>query len=208
MSQNTMASLVEEINHQLDEIRVIVNDENLASSTLLKTKNKLDDVLALLNNQTPTGANINLKCVSRDNDGAAPYQLGILNPRTLTIEKIKGAVIRSLEVCEKVIEKTKRTSRNLFAVCVSRDNDGSAPWSYALIGQTTDIIKISSFRQIEDCIDGLDNTLMTRFALAVCASRDNDGAAPFAKYVYSFETQTLLKQETYSSIKSCQENLQ
>ena len=66
-----------------------------------------------------------LICVSRDNDGASPYQLGVLGndvtrlPRTMT---------SSAAACQSLMQALRPTRDGTVVYCTARDNDGAAPY--------------------------------------------------------------------------------
>jgi hypothetical protein len=70
-----------------------------------------------------------LMCVSRDNDGKNPYTLATFNastPGAYTASKL-GAVMPDMQSCVGTIRRAV-IRQNLTLLCVSRDNDGRAPW--------------------------------------------------------------------------------
>ena len=204
MISPVMASLVEEINRQLEIIEDSVNRNNLPNSTLLSTKNRLDKVIEGLSSQQGPGSSIgNLRCVAKDNDNRPPYIIGAVNPRTLAIVQIAGTTFKNLTECEKSIAASRRTHNSYHAICASKDNDGVSPWQYSILSDENKLFKVSTFKGLDECIGALQKTLITRFVIATCASKDNDGVAPYSKYIFSLENLTLTKQESYRDMNTC-----
>ncbi len=70
-----------------------------------------------------------LMCVSRDNDGRNPYTLATLStsaPGNFVLAKL-AAVMPDMESCTGTIRRAV-IRQNQALLCVSRDNDGRAPW--------------------------------------------------------------------------------
>ena len=69
-------------------------------------------------------------CLSRDNDGASPYVIATLNGAN--VSRINNTKTSSASDCANMLQKS-RVSFGKMIACVSRDNDGAAPYVAAEI---------------------------------------------------------------------------
>jgi hypothetical protein len=116
-------------------------------------------------------------CVSRDNDGRAPYALAIRNG--LNVTRLAGGTFNTENDCVQALN-TSRYIAGATLMCVSRDNDGRAPFSLASLGNQITRLPRTLTNSVGDC-NGLLSSLRPspNGQVVYCTSRDNDGRAPF-----------------------------
>ena len=145
-------------------------------------------------------------CVSRDNDGAAPYVMAVR--QGLNVVRMR-ATFNSTSACSSAINSMRYVG-NKKMMCLSRDNDGSEPYQLVSISGT-DVTAIprtvSSFSNCNNLLNSLRPD--RRNTVVFCTSRDNDGAAPYVAMSLSlYDNSTQVGTEVFSSMSSCQAFIQ
>ncbi len=204
----TKATIIDEINNTLNNISDSVNYNQHQPETLKKTKLQLEQVLLDLTSGTggnsPAGK---LFCNSRDNDGRAPYVIASRDPRTMATVKYPNTTVSSMEDCTDIIKQSRTANGDNVLVCISRDNDSRGPWSLAILNQNSaTTTKIMNYQNLTDCHLSVQRSNTSHYAMSICASRDNDGRAPYARFVFNFSSQILEKFETFNTLEECHQN--
>jgi hypothetical protein len=141
-------------------------------------------------------------CVARDNDDRAPWVIGVR--QGVNVTRIQTAQFSSKPDCDNTI-RNGRVLRGNNLICLSRDNDGRAPWLLANIDGTS-VTKIPA-----TLVDSLDKCqaflrdLRPRGANATfCGSRDNDSRAPYQAMNLNVETNEVTRgTEMFDSVAKC-----
>jgi len=118
---------------------------NLVFSNIQDCENNINE-LALVDDDVFT-------CASRDSDGSRPYSLFILDQRQASRLALTYSDIGT---CKTSLSKS-RITREVVALCASRDNDGSRPWVIHTIDRDTRALKktMETFSTIEECYRNL-----------------------------------------------------
>lgn len=97
-----------------------------------------------------------LICTSRDNDGQNPYQIGLLQGKSLI--KVVSSIVSTQSECSEMV-RSIRVQGRLATFCGSRDNDGRSPYvAVALDLSTGQVTKGSeSFSSIQQCRQFIEN---------------------------------------------------
>ena len=92
-------------------------------------------------------------CSSRDRDGSRPYSLYTLDGSQASKLSLTFSTVES---CKESITKA-RTTRQVVALCSSRDNDGSRPWSIYTIDHDTRSLSRTpqTYSSVEECFRNL-----------------------------------------------------
>lgn len=188
-----------------DKIRSLVLSNSYDQRTLLRAKNQLETVLLTLGG-TDTGpvGGVTLRCVSRDNDNAAPYIFAV-ELSDFTLKRFPEHKFSSLNSCQ-----TKAAAGRVmiggFFTCVSRDGDDANPFVIAsFIGEQT-TKRTEKFSSLEQCQSTVRGARSNLDAFVMCVSRDNDGANPWIKVVVKRDGSTIRQTDTYSSAQQCQQS--
>lgn len=143
-------------------------------------------------------------CVSRDNDGANPYVIGIKD--RIQVTRIKNAQFSSQGECQSTLQSIRSVGYNSM-LCLSRDNDGSNPYLLSVLNGSNVTRIVKTVVQSKAECDGLLQNLQPRQnAATFCTSRDNDGAAPYVAASLDLSTLTLqLGTESFQTKSVCQQ---
>ena len=146
-------------------------------------------------------------CTSRDNDDQAPYVLSIR--QGVQAIRIAASVFETKTQCETALSNPFKIRTTSF-ICLSRDNDGRAPFQMASL-KGIDVHRYSSTttQANEACLSFVQSLRYQGGSeLIFCGSRDNDGRAPFQLVSLNIETGRETKgNEFFNSIEKCKEIL-
>lgn len=203
------AQVDQEIRSLLSQISRELNNSH-DQRTLLRVRERLESTLDLLSDSPNPGpgpgplppSRSNLSCVARDNDGRDPWVLGVKDPVTLQVERLAGSNVGAFANCER-IKPTAVQVRDSIFVCVSKDNDGRDPWSLAHYRGGSLVAKVNNLGSLDQCIHALNNATYNSQAIAFCATRDNDGRAPWVQMSVVAESGQIHRAGTYSSFEQC-----
>ncbi|MEM6731036.1 MAG: hypothetical protein AAF658_05745 [Myxococcota bacterium] len=138
-------------------------------------------------------------CVSRDNDGIAPW---VLAKRVgVTITRYDHAVYNTTSSCGVALENTLVLNSGSVWVCASRDRDGINPFALVELAEDagSPTMVYSNFGQ---CVDAVDEAYLDPAGALVCASRDRDGINPWS--IYAVEDSGAQRTDlVYSSYNAC-----
>jgi hypothetical protein len=195
-SKREMRLLLSDISRELDITNAPESDLQIAKSDLARA-------LEILRNGGRTGpSEIDILCVSRDNDGNEPYNLAIRDPRDFSLKKIPGAVLHKAD-CESATRSAITLGRVAY-VCASRDGDANTPYGVFAVDDMGESLKMKAVGTFAQCESALAGALRTRQAAAVCMSRDNDGNTPWARFTYNVTNKTVQQVgDTFSSLDAC-----
>ncbi len=73
----------------------------------------------------------NILCLSRDNDGSSPYQVASLSG--VSVSRIPKTVSDTNTTCNDMLNSFRPDRNNNVTFCISRDNDGAAPYVAAML---------------------------------------------------------------------------
>jgi hypothetical protein len=134
---------------------VIAVKEGVNLIRLKETFNSNQSCQAALGSTRPLGG-VTLMCVSKDNDGSNPFQIGILN--SSGIIRIGRTVSSNAVECQATLNKM-RPNRGGVSLCASKDNDGQRPYVAMNIILATGAIEVGSesFTEISACERFLEN---------------------------------------------------
>jgi hypothetical protein len=91
-------------------------------------------------------------CTSRDNDGAAPFVMASFYGERTTK---RTETFRDIEACFNTIKRA-RANYEAFVTCISRDNDGVAPFVKIVVKfDGASIRQINTFQSLESCFQDL-----------------------------------------------------
>ena len=141
-------------------------------------------------------------CVARDNDGQAPWVIGVR--QGVNVTRIQATQFSSKSDCDNTV-KNGRVVRGNNLICLSRDNDGQAPWLLANIDGTS-VTKISATQvnSLDKCQGFLRDLRPRGNTAAFCGSRDNDGQAPYQAMLLNVDTNQVTRgTEVFSSVAQC-----
>lgn len=206
LSSFAFGQIKPEIRSLLQEIREELRNTN-DRRVLNRTKKQLENTLAVLQGgssdpgQGPGGLG-RLSCVARDNDGRDPWMLGMKDPQTLRTTKLSGSVLGNLNQCN-VAKETGVVLRNSVFLCVSRDNDGREPYVIAHYRGNKLIKKINNLGSFNNCTTSLQSAARSWSAIAFCATRDNDGRAPWVEMSVVGESGQTNRAGSYQSLDQC-----
>lgn len=152
------ASANENINSLLDDIKYFINNESQSTRTVMRVEKQLERTLSLLTDGTPTTpvplprtAQVELSCISRDNDGIGPYVLNVKDLQTLQTTRVSEILFSSLTACDGSIKNSVMT-RVVVSMCKSRDNDGLGPYVRMILNLSDySVIKDSVHSTMEEC---------------------------------------------------------
>tara|TARA_R110000868_G_scaffold117600_13_gene312445 strand:+ start:15312 stop:15995 length:684 start_codon:yes stop_codon:yes gene_type:complete len=210
----TLLSFSFVVHAQVDrDIRILLNDIRKETEqpqdqrTLLRVRERLQSTLELLQGgggPVPPNPNprLNLSCISRDNDGRDPYVLGVKDPITLSVTKLPHSNIGQEANCREVKDSAVSIRESIFA-CVSKDNDGRDPWSIAHFKDGKFEGNINNLGKLSDCSKSLSRALRSSQAVAFCASRDNDGRAPWVQMSVVVESGETHRAGSYDTLDKC-----
>tara|TARA_R110000868_G_scaffold68518_7_gene202571 strand:- start:9388 stop:10074 length:687 start_codon:yes stop_codon:yes gene_type:complete len=196
------------------DIRVLLNEIRKETEqpqdqrTLLRVRERLRSTLDLLQGGSGPGPGpvpnprMNLSCISRDNDGRDPYVLGVKDPITLSVTKLPHSNIGPEVNCREVKESAVKVRESIFA-CVSKDNDGRDPWSIAHFKDGKFEGNINNLGKLSDCAMAMQRSIQSSQAIAFCASRDNDGRAPWVQMSVVAETGETHRAGSYDTLVKC-----
>jgi hypothetical protein len=161
-----------------------------STQDLLRARDQVAQALDILrgssSSQPSSGS---LLCVSKDDDGREPYVLAYRDPQDFSVKKIIGAVL-SQSNCLQAAEQSKRSSNSLF-FCASSDGDARDPNAvYAFDLQAKVGQKLKTVGSFSDCLSAVDYALISATHFAFCASRDNDGRAPYARISFDLQNKS------------------
>ena len=141
-------------------------------------------------------------CVSRDNDGRAPWQIGRRD--FANVIKVPGTAFKDLEECKKSIALAKRVRSTSF-VCATRDNDGSGPYLLGVITADNQWKKIENgmTRSLEDCHRELTEALVLKEGILFCGSRDRDGSGPYVSVGVRSNGDVTVGQDAFRTYEEC-----
>ncbi|NCN27774.1 hypothetical protein GW915_09380 [bacterium] len=181
----------------------------LSPSQKQEIARNLNDILRSLDGRgRPPREQTRLVCVSRDDDGRAPYMIGVKED-LVTIKKVSKTVIQDKEDCEQIVEKA-RLARMGTLVCGTRDNDGRSPFILLLLDTKNAVARslaYSATSSKEQCLAQLNDAVIYRESFGFCGSRDNDGRAPWSIVLVDKDGQTRKGNDTYSSYEECANNI-
>ncbi len=118
-------------------------------------------------------------CVSRDNDGAAPY---VLAQRIgVDFTRYEHAVYATTLECLEAASAPVDLGLGPLWICTSRDEDGDAP--FALVERAVDSRPPRLvYGSLEECTDAASLAVRETDGSLVCASRDRDGIDPWSVF--------------------------
>ncbi len=201
------AQVDQEIKDLLVSIRRELNSPQ-DQRTLLRVRERLSDTLQLLTdspNPNPNPGPIprsSLSCIARDNDGRAPWVLGVRDPRTLQTQKLPQSNVGELATCEQVKPIAVNVRNSLF-VCITKDNDGRDPWALAHYRDGELVSKVNNIGTMSNCVASLQQAIFNSQAIAFCATSDNDGRAPWTQMSVVAETGETHKNGSFSTQDQC-----
>ncbi|MBS1958630.1 MAG: hypothetical protein JST80_04080 [Bdellovibrionales bacterium] len=178
-AQQTSGDIVRDSAQLASEIRR--ESPYLTRAQAAAISEKIQDIRTIIYGGS-SGSDLNLTCVSRDNDGRDPWVLGVRDG--INVSRLTSAVFANNADCTSAINNAK-SFRGVAVTCVSRDNDGRAPFQFATIvndgGVKANKVAKSISGSYADCQGTLNRALPSsgRDQLTYCTSRDNDGRAPF-----------------------------
>ncbi|QLY24545.1 hypothetical protein [Bdellovibrio sp. KM01] len=147
------------------------------------------------------GGDSRYTCVSRDNDGRAPYSLAIREGINVTRLQITYDTLPSCEQAMNLI----RYIGYKGLICTSRDNDGREPTLLALLngGQAARISK--TVMNKADCLETLRTLRPDRNNnIVMCVSRDADGRNPYVALNLNMNNGSVQTgTETFNNIADC-----
>lgn len=199
--------LKNDILNLLEDIRSEVDFSRASRRDLESIRSQLRDIRETLRygsgGSNPPGAGFQLNCLSRDNDGLAPFIASLRDPRDFSEFKIPGTV-GGKENCERAIRQAREVEGVLF-ICGSRDNDGHNPYHLVMFSLRTKASKaFASFRDLNECTSMLSQALVSRTHLSLCAARDHDGLRPYARFSMEIRTGEVRSSgATYDSLNAC-----
>lgn len=202
------ASTPSELVDLLDDIQKALKTSTAPEEDLLDARDHLAEALSLIRGNGSIPSTItSLVCTPRDNDGANPYILAIKDHLTLSETRIPGT-IQDKPDCELSRAAAKQLSQAVV-VCGSRDNDSKAPFAaVAFNTRTKTTARLGVFSHLTNCLNGLAGSVQGLDHLVLCASRDNDGVAPFVAYTLNAKTLAVGKGSTnYQNTAECESNL-
>ena len=97
------------------------------------------------------------------------------------------------------------TGEGLEWICTSKDNDGLAPYAFAIENKNTFELQISEavFRTIEECTESLLQPIeILDGEKFFCGSKDSDGLKPFSAFRWNIENNKLVSFEKLLLINS------
>jgi hypothetical protein len=179
-------------------------EPSLSPTQQTQVNHELDNLLALLNGQTPPSHPY--LCVSRDNDNTRPFVIAYKDFAN-TI-RISGVVFNSKEECEESLGAGQAVQARFF-LCATRDNDGSRPFKIVGLNgsNSATMLQRSVLSTMEDCIGAVRAMQARPEGLLYCGSRDNDGSAPFAQTGLRNDGTYVQSREEYRSLGDCNSNL-
>ena len=141
-------------------------------------------------------------CVARDNDDRAPWVIGVR--QGVNVTRINAAQFTTKPDCDNTI-KTGRVIRGNNLICLSRDNDGRAPWQLANIdGTNVQKIPATIVDSLEKCQTFLRDLRPRGVNATFCGSRDNDSRAPYQAINLNIETNEVTRgTELFDSVAKC-----
>lgn len=143
-------------------------------------------------------------CVSRDNDGMAPYVFAIR--QGIDVLRIRTEQFRSLQDCTQTLNSA-RFEFGRYLMCVSRDNDGQNPYQIAaLAGDVLTKIQGTVVRSKSDCDQTLAKLRADRSGQAVlCVSRDQDGQSPYTAISIDLTSLSVQRgSESFRTVAECE----
>lgn len=98
-------------------------------------------------------AGMSLICVSRDNDGMAPFKLGLLNLNSASVVSQGSQIVyNSRASCQAAAQQSHQTNGGVI-VCGSRDGDGMSPFNQYLLGPSGQVQRgNASFNSMSECM--------------------------------------------------------
>ncbi|QDK36183.1 hypothetical protein [Bdellovibrio sp. NC01] len=140
-------------------------------------------------------------CVARDNDGKAPYVIGVREGLNVTRTKI---TFQTIADCETTIGRVRYVNGQAM-LCVSRDFDGYEPYVMATL-RGKDVQRYprtnGSKGMCEDMLRSLQPDITGNAVF--CTSRDSDGHAPFVTTELNIVTgYSRNSSETFQTMDSC-----
>ncbi|MBX3041933.1 MAG: hypothetical protein KF789_14600 [Bdellovibrionaceae bacterium] len=140
-------------------------------------------------------------CVSRDNDGRAPYVFATRSG--IQVTRISGETFQSQSDCQSTLSQV-RTIRGVNLLCTSRDNDGREPYTLAAL-QDSRIVRIAGTSSSKsECWNTLTSMRVQGSITTICVSRDNDGRNPYSAAELDLKNFSLRKSsESFSSKEQC-----
>lgn len=192
------STLESDISDMANEIQYRINKESFDKSTLLSVQRLLKQALKRMD-QTPSTA---FSCVSKDNDGYNPWIISRMG------KKIVGSVIGSQQDCEKVLNNRIEVGQdNLF--CGSKDDDGYSPFQVIAVDRYANTVKLNAVGSLENCLQTLANTKVSKGLSKTCVSKDNDGHSPWTIAYYDGYTHTsnIDNGAIYRSLEDCLRSL-
>lgn len=201
------AQVDQEIRSLLSQISRELNQSH-DQRTLLRVRERLESTLSLLTDSPNPGpgplppSRSSLSCVARDNDGRDPWVLGIKDPVTLQVTKLPSSNIGAFANCERIKPTAVQVGDSIF-VCVAKDNDGRDPWTLAHYRNGSLVSKLNNLGSLDQCVQALNSATYNSQAIAFCATRDNDGRAPWIQMSVVADNGQIHRAGSYSSLDQC-----
>ncbi len=140
-------------------------------------------------------------CVSRDNDGRAPYSLAIREGINVTRLQL---TYDSQQNCEQAMYSIRYIGYKAL-ICTSRDNDGREPTLLAMLTGNQAVRIPSTVMTKGDCQETLKTVRPDRNnVITLCVSRDADGRNPYVALSLNMNSGAVQKgSESFNSIGEC-----
>ncbi len=204
VSQSYAQDLTSELRGILVEIDQRLH-RNHDQQTLLRVRERLRSTLDLLSGIAPPPppvASRSLVCLARDNDGRDPWILGVKDPITLRQSALPFSNIGSRANCE-AVKNSAVTVRDSIFTCVTRDNDGQNPWTISHYRDGVLVSRLNTLGSLANCVNALNHAARSSQAVAFCATRDNDGQAPWIQMSVVAATGEIHRAGSYGSLEQC-----
>lgn len=194
--------LKREIVTTLQNIRSEINMDLASEDQLRDALLNVNAALAVLQGGGTPPSSQELTCVSKDNDGREPYQIARVN-QDFSTTKIAGTILNNPD-CKAAV-KSPRKLRNHVVTCASKDGDARAPFqAISIAREGNDHRKFGVFNSFDDCSQSVARAQLNAQFFAMCASKDNDGRAPWLRLVLDTTTGSVTKAgDVFNSLQDC-----
>jgi hypothetical protein len=147
------------------------------------------------------GSDARYSCVSRDNDGRAPYSLAIREG--INVSRLQ-LTYDSIQSCEQAMNSIRYIGYKAL-ICTSRDNDGREPTLLALLSGNQASRIPRTVMNKADCLETLRTVRPDRNnVITMCVSRDADARNPYVALSLNMNSGAVqVGAESFNSIAEC-----
>jgi len=195
--------------HQIKDLSYyFIDDADYRSASdeeLVAVQKLLSDARDLLEGRS-NGPQIDYRCVSKYNDGGAPYAVAIRN-EDYSYNVLKPLIYSSKDLCESSLTASHQFG-SVKLLCSSKYSDGNNPHSIYMINEFDQSVgKASAFANVDSCQESLDKGVYSRDRFATCVPKYDDGNNPWVVMSIDSAGKATRSQIVFKTKDECQSEL-